>query len=251
MEDDYALEAAIEVARLGECERARGLFQAIIDQDPRNFRAWLWLSELAGTLEDQTAALEQAQAYCPVNADGRRDLQVHLNSLRGAIPLGAPPSPEPGPPAAMEQSLPERGKRAPDEAFFQAERLTILGKQAEAVDMLARLAETTPQDERIWMLLSELHTDPAEKYRLLEKVLKIDPGHAEAAGQIEALRPIIGNPLRTGLYFEKCGEYDQAIKLYRSLAAKSTSVFERLEANRRIAKIKILQEGDLRGLFRR
>ncbi len=88
---------AIEAVRSGERDRARFLFQAIVRQEPNHFQAWLWLSELAGALEEQTAALEQAEALCPKGANGQRDLQVHLNALRSAVPLKtqAPAQPPP------------------------------------------------------------------------------------------------------------------------------------------------------------
>jgi len=78
------------LARSGEQDRARYMFTQIVEQDPSNFQAWLWLSELSSDLEEQTAHLEQAMKWAPGGAGGGKDLQAHLNELRGCIALSAP-----------------------------------------------------------------------------------------------------------------------------------------------------------------
>jgi hypothetical protein len=136
------LNVAINVAQGGEPERAYLMFISLVQQSPSNFQAWLWLSELAKSLEEQTYALERAQALCPPDANGCRDLQPYLNELRGAIPLAcpttavpvtmafvaaapAPSEPEPAAtPLAQEEPL-------DNEPFYCTARLSMIAESQE------------------------------------------------------------------------------------------------------------------------
>ena len=253
MSNEADLQAAIRAARSGNRDQAYVLFIRLIRQDPGCFPAWLWLSEFGNTLEEQTIALERAQALCPVDAEGRQDLQVHLNKMRRAIPPAAPAAS--AAPAALEQAQanvavpvrqtpPPAEKRAPMDAVSRAERLAQTGKREEAVGLLTSQVKNEPQDESAWLLLSELQTDPQEKLHLLERVIAINPQHTAARQRLEALRQIQENPLKRGQSLEEAGEYKQAVSLYRALIVHSRVPTERLEAARRIANIELRQESD-------
>ena len=238
------LKRAVVIARIGERSRALELFREITAQDPDCADAWLWLSELADTLEEQTASLEKAQALFPADEAGRRDLQTHLNILRGAIPLGPPAVPIMANDAAPVQGKqePDEEQRAQDEILRQAQRLAMVGNRGEALRLLNGLVEKYAREERAWLLLSELQPDPEDKVRALEKVIEINPGNQDAARRIEALQPVLKNPLQRGTFMEERGEFDEAIHLYRSLTVHSSSATVRVEAHRRIENLRLQQE---------
>lgn len=126
------LQVAIQVARSGDTERAYELFATYIQKNPFNFHGYLWLSELAKTLEEQTFALERAQALCPSGPEGSRGLQDYLNELRGEIALAAPAAvasipvlTEPARPALVV------GESSEAEFLYQAERLALFEQEAE------------------------------------------------------------------------------------------------------------------------
>lgn len=234
MDVENTLKSAIQAARAGETAQARSLLAAIVRQAPDHFEAWLWLSELANTFEAQTRALERAQALCPPDASGQRDLQVHLDRLHRLLR-------GPGPSGVTTQAGTKQEIRR---QLVQAERLANIGKREEAVQLLARLAETQPQDERVWLLLSEVHSDPQEKYRALEKVLAINPQHTGAAARLEALRPVQQNPLQRGQSLEEAGQFAEALELYQTITVHSPNPTDRIEARRRMDAIHLRQEAD-------
>ncbi len=209
-----SIQVAIQLARAGERSRARCAFLEIVRQEPGNFRAWLWLSELADTRVEQVAALEQALSNCLEGPEICRRLQTRLDNLRCAPPPVAPflePS---------DQELPE------------------------TVEQLQERLKATPQDASAWLRLSELQQDTEEKFLSLQKVHALDPGNEEASHRLEALRPKLPDPLHTGLLLEEDGKFDEAILLYRTIVGLSRKPTERLEANRRIGSLQLRQEAD-------
>jgi hypothetical protein len=108
--------------------------------------------------------------------------------------------------------------------------------------LLNELVELNPQEARAWMLLGELQRDPEFKIRMFEKVAALDPGNKEVAQYIEALRPVLANPLRRGQYLEENGDFEGAAQLYRSIAVHSRLPAERIEAERRIADLHLREE---------
>jgi tetratricopeptide (TPR) repeat protein len=293
-----ALQVAIQTALSGDRERARALLIAFIRQNSKNFLAWLWLSELAKNPKEQAFALEQAQALCPPDAVGRRDVQPYLARLRASLrpaaaaPAGsAPTNPVPTnpssgastPPASSAEASPAKtaGAAAPvhsaavlaakaaevaaakageqpprsnieppaakpvaSDPYYRAERLARIGKQAEAVRLLNALVKKEPQDERAWLLLSELEANPQEKLRLLQRVLAISPHHSLARQRLVALQHMREDPLRRGQSLEEAGQDEQAIQLYNMVIAHSQTPAQRIEASRRIANIRLRQESD-------
>jgi hypothetical protein len=136
------------------------------------------------------------------------------------------------------------GDLATPDGFARAERLARIGMRAEAIHLLNSQVKIEPQDERAWLLLSELVPEPPEKIRLLERVLAINPHNEAARQRMEGLRQVQENPLQRGIFMEEAGEYARAVDLYQLVITHSRMPTERLEATRRIANIKLRQESD-------
>jgi hypothetical protein len=81
------LQNAIESARLGFYDDARGLLLQVIRQDPNNALAWLWLAQTLDDPKRQADCLRQALRVEPDNPDAL----AAVEALRTGMPL-----PEPG-----------------------------------------------------------------------------------------------------------------------------------------------------------
>jgi tetratricopeptide (TPR) repeat protein len=68
------LQAGIAAAKAGERARARELLQHVVEADEHNLQAWLWLSDVVNTLEDQEVCLENVLTIDPANATARKGL---------------------------------------------------------------------------------------------------------------------------------------------------------------------------------
>ncbi|MFQ3631754.1 tetratricopeptide repeat protein [Roseiflexus sp.] len=85
------LHLAIAAARDGRRDDARALLMRMLEAEPRNERAWLWLSGVVDDPGDVKICLENVLALNPSNARARQGLEwLHV---RVGLPL--PPSPPP------------------------------------------------------------------------------------------------------------------------------------------------------------
>ena len=74
------LQRGIAAARAGQHAEARRLLRRVTELDESNVQAWLWLSEVALTMQDRRACLEHILAFEPDNAvalAGMRWLDAH------------------------------------------------------------------------------------------------------------------------------------------------------------------------------
>jgi len=63
-----ALQDAIMLAQTGQRSEARHLLEQIVEADPRQEMAWIWLATVATSREDRVTFLERALALNPANA---------------------------------------------------------------------------------------------------------------------------------------------------------------------------------------
>lgn len=89
------LSRGIRAVRAREREQARSLLMQVIERDPYNEHAWLWLSGVMDDPRDMQVALANALTINPTNENARRGLDVlrqrHGNLLQ---PDEEPPSGE-------------------------------------------------------------------------------------------------------------------------------------------------------------
>ena len=86
------LKAGIDAARNNNMIIARSIFQQIIDADPRNELAWMWLAQVSDNTEHRRQALEEVLSINPNNEKARLaldKLQMGTSTLR---PASTPPS---------------------------------------------------------------------------------------------------------------------------------------------------------------
>src|SRR5512139_1477028 len=72
------LQRAIQAARAGRKVEARDLLIELVDMDPQNEMAWMWLSGLVDSPEDQIIACENVLTINPAN----EKVRAHLAELR-------------------------------------------------------------------------------------------------------------------------------------------------------------------------
>lgn len=84
MNSSDLLRQAIGLARAGKKEEARDVFLRVVDEDPRNELAWMWLAGLVDSLEDKIIACENALTINPSNEKARRYLES-LKRRKGQV----------------------------------------------------------------------------------------------------------------------------------------------------------------------
>jgi len=85
MSSSEMVQRAIQSARAGRRSEARDLLLHVVEADPQNELAWMWLSGLVDSLEDRMIACENVLTINPANEKVRRYL-VELQRYRESLP---------------------------------------------------------------------------------------------------------------------------------------------------------------------
>lgn len=85
------LEAGQNAARHGDNVSARTYLTQVVERDPHNEQAWMWLSGVVTEPEEQQICLENVLVINPYNGKARQGLE--FLSARTGIPTQAPPVP--------------------------------------------------------------------------------------------------------------------------------------------------------------
>ncbi|NDJ75994.1 MAG: tetratricopeptide repeat protein, partial [Chloroflexi bacterium] len=68
------LHQAIELAQAGQKDEARALLQQVVQSDPNNETAWMWLASVAANPQDYEKAVREALRINPDNDQAQRML---------------------------------------------------------------------------------------------------------------------------------------------------------------------------------
>ena len=166
------LRQGIAAARGGDKETARNLLTRVIEQDENNASAWLWLSGVVESLDDQQVCLENVLALDPHNEAAREGLQQVRSQkassvytpplisesrsrgkpltpaavmLRGTRPEPEPPQAAPAIVSPLLSMMPQAGPESPQ---AQAEAEAALGEFDDETLCPYCAAPTRRQDKR-------------------------------------------------------------------------------------------------------
>lgn len=167
------LRQAVEAARAGRKVEARDLFIQVVDSEPRNEIAWMWLTGLVDDLEDKIVACENVLAINPANEKVKAYLQkllqqrevpkpVLLNSTGGTDAGYIPPVPK-----VAVKPQPVVKKTDP---LVQAELLEHEGKLDEALkayELLAARTNDTREFDHIYKQITRLEALKKENIRFV------------------------------------------------------------------------------------
>lgn len=99
---DAMVREAIKAFRAGKKAEARALLEKATDVDQYNEQAWMWLSAVVDSVEDQRTCLENVLQINPNNQNARQGLRIlesktSTSPLPGAAPAKPAPAREPDP----------------------------------------------------------------------------------------------------------------------------------------------------------
>lgn len=213
--DDYAqlvLKKAIAAAKAGQRAYARELLLELVETEPENELAWLWLSSLQPTLGEQIAALETVLRFNPA----QHKAQQRLAQLK-----------------AHQSALQVEQQKTFAELLQTVQRLMAGGQKAEARELLLQLVDEDEKNETAWWLLSELVEDVQDEIVALENVLILNPSHAQAKFRLKEKQQLQQDDLALGLYYEGKMLWAKAANAYGRAAADGLTPATRREATLR------------------
>ena len=158
------LDAGIAAAKVGDHERARRLLQQVVAQEQDNVQAWLWLSGVMPSPEEQIRCLEQVLSLAPDHPQAREALST----------------------LTVHQSA-----RWLDAGIVAVER----GDPAHARELLMQVVEHDEENVEAWWWLSQVVPTKEDQIICLENVLALDPSHAPAQLLLSELQPAAPPPI--------------------------------------------------------
>ena len=154
---EQLLREGIAAAKARQPERARALLQRVIELDPTNARAWLWLSGVVKGLDEQVLCLENAQALDPDNATvGKALATLRTRQMQAWL----------------------------DEGIAAARA----GDRERARERLLWAVDRDEKNVTAWWWLSQVVDSPEDREVCLENVLALDPAHTEARESLAQVR---------------------------------------------------------------
>ena len=196
MSKDERLQLAISKAKAGDKLSARDIFIDIIDDDPENKWAWLWLIGLLDDREDVIIACERVLAIDPTD----ERVRLHLDKL-------------------LRVETTEKKQRE-DVALVKVDRLLQEGNIELALTRLREVVKGDPDSETAWILIIENSNDLEEHERAYKRLYEINPTEKRKA-DLDRTRHFISNPFDLAVHYEEEGKIDKAIEIYETLAPKA------------------------------
>ncbi len=191
------MQEAIRKAKLGQELSARELFIDILQEDPDNKLAWLWL---IGLLDDRGDLMFACEEVLRIDSTETR-VRDRLEELRRA-----------------EKVESERKENA---ALTKVDELLSEGNIELALKRLRKIIKENNGSESAWVLLAKYTSDLAEKEQALARLSAFDPTNKEKKEALSRARYYRANPLELALSYEEHGEFEKAIKVYEGLSAKA------------------------------
>jgi tetratricopeptide (TPR) repeat protein len=189
MDTTNLLREGIAAVKAGQRQYARELFLELVELDPTNDLAWMWLSGLLDSREEQIKALENSLAI----SKGGPELEKGLHHLG---------HPEIGPELAR---------------FRSAVKLIEAGNRSRGRTILEQIIAENKDNERAWMAMSGLSEDDEEQVTALENVIRINPNNFKARERLTTVQhKLYQHYLQLGRVYQRRGELKQAIGAYQS-----------------------------------
>lgn len=226
MSSPESLQRAIEAARAGRKEEARDLLIQIVENDPENETAWIWLSGLVDSLDDRIIACENALTLNPAN----EKVRAYLAELQ-------------------EQQRAREARRNNREAVRLLEQARSLAARREttaALQLAMQAVELHPSNEDAWLFIGTNSPELDEQIAALKKANQLNPSNQATSSALRQARHLKANPLSAAMRLEQLGRYDEALGLYQDLAAKTRDSKEFDHIYRQIVRIEALQKENIR-----
>jgi tetratricopeptide (TPR) repeat protein len=217
---------AIQTARAGRRAEARDLLIQVVERDPQNELAWMWLAGLVDSLEDRTVACENVLTINPANEKARAyltDLQRRQQTL-------------------LAQKNLEESADLLGQAWACADRNDI----ASALRLARQAVAINDTYEDAWLLIARIATDLDQQIEALEKARGLNPSNAEAASALRQAKYLKSNPISQAARLEQLGKFEEALNVYRQLASKARNSKEFDHIYKQIIRIEGLRNENIR-----
>ena len=220
------LQKAIQAARAGRKVEARDLLIQIVEINPQNETAWVWLTGLVDSLEDRIIACENVLTINPAN----QKVRVFLEELQ-----------------SQQQSLLEDKNREDAITLFnQAKVYVERNDKATALQLAKQALEKYDSYENPWLLIGRISSDTDQRMEAFQKAHQINPSNKETVLALSPTVDLKANPISAAARLEQLGQFEEALKAYHELASKAKNSSEFDHIYKQIVRIEGLKKENIR-----
>ncbi len=216
------LQRALEAARAGRRLEARELLLKVVEENPKNEIAWIWLSGLVDSLEDQIIACENALTINPAN----EKVRAYLLMLQ----------------KKQEEALKRRELNEARELLQKAKSCADGGDSVSALRLAQQATQKQADFEDAWLLIADLESHVDQRVAALEKAIAVNPSNTNTRLLLEQARQLRDDPLSLAAHYEQIGKFDEALKVYNEAAARTKDSREFDRIYKHIIRIEELQD---------
>ena len=171
------LRQGVDAAQAGRRLDARAIFMRVVEAEPQNEMAWMWLTGLVDDLEDKIIACENVLTINPNNKRVRAYLEGLLQQKAAiAHQVVSERSFDGKPPMATALGLTTQKPDKPADLMLKAEQLEYEGKIKEALQAYEHLAAKTRDSrefDHIYRQIVRLEALQQEKIRFIPPTTSI------------------------------------------------------------------------------
>ena len=191
--EEDLVQQALTAARNKHELTARDLFLEVVQVNPQNELAWMWLSGLLDELDDCILACERVLEINPYNEQIRK----YLSQLQ-----------------EKKQKQRTEEQRAVEKQVKHAIEMAKAGERETALGLVREAAKSHDPGLEGWRLLAETSPDLEEQVHALKKVLAFTPQDAAVRERLGRLSHLQQNPQELAAMYEEQGEIEKAIDQY-------------------------------------
>ncbi len=208
------LREAITAVQAGNRSQARALLLALLEEEPHNEMAWLWLSDVLEQPEERIVALENALAINPQRVQTRRRL------------------------AQVRQLAISENGRQPQTAVAEAAKETGVqdARQARYLALIQQVQQA-PEDAAAWFALSQIVDSIEDQIIFLEEAIAQNPSHRTAQIRLTQLLLARQDEIALGKAYEAHNRLHQAAHVYRMATRHGGSSVDGVIAQKRLREV--------------
>ncbi len=221
MREDSLLQQALAAARARHELTARDLFLEVVEINPRNEVAWMWLTGLLDELDDCIYACERVLEINPQNGHARTYLAKLLEKKQVQV---------------------EEKRRVTEVDVQHAWELTKKDQRESALGLVRDALRNYALNPEGWRLIAELSPDMDEQIQALKKILELTPEDVKARETLARLQHFKKNPHELAAYYEEQGSLDKAVDLYNTVLMQPEFKKQWKSVYRKIIQLRMRQD---------
>jgi tetratricopeptide (TPR) repeat protein len=200
---------------------AREIFLQIVETDPQNEIAWMWLTGLLDDLDDRIYACPKVLELNPGHIPARK----YLDGLLGE-----------------RQVILEQKKARAEELLSRARTFLEARKPSEALALARSLTKEYEGSLEAWGLIAKLTPEMDEQMQAIQKVLALNPQDVRAQQELRRMQYFQENLLDLAALYEEQGTFEKAIKVYQQAALKAKGSRQWADIYARIYRLEGLKD---------